>query len=67
MILFIGKWKSKPACLSFQVVYEYDRDWIQSVVYSNTCDDVRFSGFEDGLICDTEVDEEQEEEEHRAC
>ena len=56
-----------PSVLSIADV-ELLHTWvIQSVAYSNTCDDVRVSGFEDGVICGTEVDEEQEKEEHRAC
>ena len=89
MILFMGRWKSAPACLSYQVVgvNEYDRamDYLrtpgvlsiadvellhtrvtQSVSYSNTCGDVDSAGFKDGVTCDAEADEE-EEEEHRAC
>ena len=89
MILFMGRWKSAPACLSYQVVgvNEYDRamDYLrkpgvlsiadvellhtrvtQSVAYSSTCDDVESTGFRDGVTCDAEADEE-EEEEHRAC
>ena len=89
MILFMGRWKSAPACLSYQVVgvNEYDRamDYLrtpgvlsiadvellhtrvtQSVNYSSTCGNVDSTGFRDGVTCDKEVDEE-EEEEHRAC
>ena len=89
MILFMGRWKSAPACLSYQVVgvHEYDRamDYLRtpgvlsmadvellhtratlSVAYSNTCNDVDSPKFRDGVTCDPEADEE-EEEEHRAC
>ncbi len=38
----------------------------QSVTYSSTCDDVDAKEFKDGVACDTEADEE-EEEEHRGC
>ena len=37
-----------------------------SVAYSNTCNDVDSPKFRDGVTCDPEADEE-EEEEHRAC
>ena len=80
MILFMGRWKSAPACLSYQFagVNEYDRamDYLQTpgvlsiadveLLHSSTCDDVDASGFKDGVACDTEADEEKEEE-HRAC
>ncbi len=37
-----------------------------SVAYSNTCNDVDSPEFRDGVTCDPEA-EEEEEEEHRAC
>ena len=87
MILFMGRWKSAPACLSYQVVgvSKYDRAmdylrtpgvlsiadvellhtrFIQSVKYSDTCNDVDSVVFSDDVTCDATADEE--EEDHRA-
>jgi hypothetical protein len=56
----------KPGVLSIADVELLHTRVTQSVAYSSTCDDVESIGFRDGVTCDAEADEE-EEEEHRAC
>ena len=56
----------KPGVLSIADVELLHTRVTQSVAYSSTCDDVESTGFRDGVTCDAEADEE-EEEEHRAC
>ena len=55
-----------PGVLSIADVELLHTRVTQSVSYSNTCGDVDSTGFRDGVTCDKEADEE-EEEEHRAC
>jgi len=55
-----------PGVLSIADVELLHTHVTQSVSNSNTCGDVDSAGFKDGVTCDAEADDE-EEEEHRAC